>query len=321
LTVNTVGSGSVTVDPVQAVYTTGQVVTLTPVPADNSWEFTGWSGDLTGSADPAALMMDGDKVVTATFVPVSLEWGSIDITRSGSDWVVELENSLIYVKYGFSQIKQGEPYDRIVEFVVKSRNTLVADKLDGRQSNSPTIYTITNATVTFDGPDRKTVRITFGNNQRVTNVTMFRGSPVLQLDYQSGGHNLDYGIVGNTWKIYGAEAWQALNGWPITYPTLQDNITFSGSYYRDQWGDPGPLSYNGSMIMGLYNSSTGFGAGLVLSFADDIRFLKLIDPGDGKGFERWIDGGAHTAYLYPVTGGAAELISLGKQIVDDDFLD
>jgi hypothetical protein len=51
LTINTVGSGSVGKDPDQATYHYGDVVTLTAT-ADPGWTFTGWSGDLSGSANP-----------------------------------------------------------------------------------------------------------------------------------------------------------------------------------------------------------------------------------------------------------------------------
>ncbi len=66
LTANTAGSGSVTLEPQQTSYAYGEVVTLTAA-ADTGWVFTGWSGDLGGSTNPAALTMDGDKSVTATF--------------------------------------------------------------------------------------------------------------------------------------------------------------------------------------------------------------------------------------------------------------
>jgi hypothetical protein len=71
---------------------------------------------------------------------------------------------------------------------------VIPNELDGRHSDSNLgFYTIT--TVTYDGPDKKAVRIIFGNNQRATDASIFKDSPVLQLDYQSGGHNLDYGKV------------------------------------------------------------------------------------------------------------------------------
>jgi uncharacterized repeat protein (TIGR02543 family) len=69
LTVNTVGSGSVTSNPAQASYHHGDVVTLTAT-ADSGWSFDGWSGDLTGIESPKAITMDGDKSVTATFTEV-----------------------------------------------------------------------------------------------------------------------------------------------------------------------------------------------------------------------------------------------------------
>jgi uncharacterized repeat protein (TIGR02543 family) len=66
LTVNTVGNGTVTVDPNQATYTYGQTVTLTAVP-DPGWTFANWSGDLTGSTNPDQITITGDMSVTANF--------------------------------------------------------------------------------------------------------------------------------------------------------------------------------------------------------------------------------------------------------------
>ncbi|GAG05533.1 unnamed protein product, partial [marine sediment metagenome] len=68
LTVETAGTGagSVWLDPAGGVYDEGTVVTLTATGETGS-EFTGWSGDLTGSVNPAMVTMDADKAVTATF--------------------------------------------------------------------------------------------------------------------------------------------------------------------------------------------------------------------------------------------------------------
>jgi uncharacterized repeat protein (TIGR02543 family) len=66
LTVDTVGNGSVAADPYQAGYHYGDVVTLTAT-ADPGWTFAGWSGDLSGSANPATITITGDASVTATF--------------------------------------------------------------------------------------------------------------------------------------------------------------------------------------------------------------------------------------------------------------
>lgn len=62
------GSGSVTesLGQLLAAYTYGQVVSLTAAPA-SGWQFNSWSGDLGGSANPATLLIDVPKSVTANF--------------------------------------------------------------------------------------------------------------------------------------------------------------------------------------------------------------------------------------------------------------
>ncbi|MEJ2753084.1 MAG: hypothetical protein P8169_10495, partial [Chloroflexota bacterium] len=68
LSYNVTGSGAIELDPQpdeNGRYVCSQVVTLQATPEDT---FVEWSGDLTGSEPTAALMMDGDKAVTATFV-------------------------------------------------------------------------------------------------------------------------------------------------------------------------------------------------------------------------------------------------------------
>ena len=69
LTVNTVGQGSVTLNPPGGVYNEGTVVTLTAVP-DSGWQFDNWSGDLSGSTNPANITMNANKTVTANFSEV-----------------------------------------------------------------------------------------------------------------------------------------------------------------------------------------------------------------------------------------------------------
>src|SRR5690606_23309468 len=66
LTVSTVGSGTVTREPDLAGYPAGTEVTLTAAPAAG-WQFAGWSGGLTGTANPQALTINTATSVTATF--------------------------------------------------------------------------------------------------------------------------------------------------------------------------------------------------------------------------------------------------------------
>jgi hypothetical protein len=66
LTVSTVGGGSVTLNNT-GPYNYGDVVLLTAVPSAG-WNFTSWSGNLTGSTNPATLTITGNMFVTANFV-------------------------------------------------------------------------------------------------------------------------------------------------------------------------------------------------------------------------------------------------------------
>ncbi|MCK6623353.1 MAG: hypothetical protein L6Q94_22935, partial [Calditrichia bacterium] len=66
LSVSVQGGGAVALDPSGGVYDSLEVVTLTATP-DSGWVFAGWSGDLSGSANPDSLLMDGNKSVTAIF--------------------------------------------------------------------------------------------------------------------------------------------------------------------------------------------------------------------------------------------------------------
>ncbi len=82
LTVNTVGSGSVTKNPNIATYSSGTSVTLTAVP-NAGWAFSGWSGDLTGSANPESITMNSNKAVTATFVEAQTYTLTVNTVGSG----------------------------------------------------------------------------------------------------------------------------------------------------------------------------------------------------------------------------------------------
>ena len=64
-------SDTVQANPDKVSYNVGEIVELSAV-ADPGWAFESWSGDLMGSANPATLVMDRDKLVTATFVVDSI---------------------------------------------------------------------------------------------------------------------------------------------------------------------------------------------------------------------------------------------------------
>jgi hypothetical protein len=58
--------GEVTKDPDQATYVLGDRVVLSAIP-EPGYEFVGWSGDLTGSENPATIIMHADRLIKARF--------------------------------------------------------------------------------------------------------------------------------------------------------------------------------------------------------------------------------------------------------------
>ncbi|WP_282088790.1 InlB B-repeat-containing protein [Aquimarina algiphila] len=96
LTTNTTGQGSVSG---AGTYNDGSSATVTATPA-SGWQFDGWSGALSGSANPASLTMNTNKTVTATFTETNTgggQTGSVEVAISnGSDDVEEGENGTIY---------------------------------------------------------------------------------------------------------------------------------------------------------------------------------------------------------------------------------
>jgi fibronectin type 3 domain-containing protein len=82
LVVNLVGSGSVTYNGT-GVYDPGDVVEIMATPAVG-WQFSGWSGDLSGSAVPEYLTMDSNKTVTATFTEIPEYFLFVNLVGSGS---------------------------------------------------------------------------------------------------------------------------------------------------------------------------------------------------------------------------------------------
>jgi uncharacterized repeat protein (TIGR02543 family) len=82
LDISVVGGGSVSKSPNQETYHYGDTVTLTATP-NAGWTFTGWSGDLTGTTNPATLIIDADPQATATFTQIEYTL-AVSVVGSGS---------------------------------------------------------------------------------------------------------------------------------------------------------------------------------------------------------------------------------------------
>ncbi|MBW1900431.1 MAG: fibronectin type III domain-containing protein, partial [Deltaproteobacteria bacterium] len=81
LSINTTGLGSIS--PPGGNYRENTAVELIAIP-DSGWVFSGWGGDLDASTNPATIIMDSDKTVTANFVQLpNLYTLSLNITGQG----------------------------------------------------------------------------------------------------------------------------------------------------------------------------------------------------------------------------------------------
>jgi hypothetical protein len=93
--INPSGAGSVTLNPSGVVYVAGTTVTLTAV-ASSGWVFSGWGGDLSGNQNPATIVMNSSKTVTANFVRSSYTL-TVNINPSGAGSVTLNPSGGVYV--------------------------------------------------------------------------------------------------------------------------------------------------------------------------------------------------------------------------------
>ena len=95
--VSPTGSGSVTKSPDKASYVYGDVVTLT-ASANTGYSFASWSGDASGTTNPYALTINGNKSVTANFTQNQYTL-SVGVSPTGSGSVTKSPDKASYV-YG-----------------------------------------------------------------------------------------------------------------------------------------------------------------------------------------------------------------------------
>lgn len=267
------------------------------------------------------------------------DWGSITVTPDPLGGMrVTLENSKLRCQYGVTDMPGSGLEAFIKELILKGANENQAgamlDELgmSADEGRGP----ITKAQVTYVGPDRMTVRMesparteptAFHGARVVEEVTIYPDSLILRLDYIEYGVNVvDWTSPGGTTTgtpvIHGADKW------------IRGHVLYPDQYYSvlpEEKGDPedaGSLNYHGSIIAGVYNPANGRGIARVMPVADTsvmkhmgeyrgIEWFPHVEwspPYASKGHRR-----PFTGYLYLVTGGAEEILSVGKRVAEGEL--
>lgn len=216
------------------------------------------------------------------------------------------------------------------DIVIKSKNKDAVTKYVDACAQRPAAD---NATITYNGTDKKTVRVEFNSATRsgVIDYTIYPNSPVIRIDYleyEYGGwaNIVDvFDLGSHNQRIYGQEDFiRELQYYPDSYWNTHDE-----PYKSTDPVDGGSLNYNGYGIM-LYGDSspTGYGIGRILPFFSlnvngGMRIIKLLD----WGYETFVATGNNSSNRKPFTGflyvwdsGQDDAITLGQNIIDD-YLD
>ncbi|WP_299159012.1 choice-of-anchor Q domain-containing protein [uncultured Tenacibaculum sp.] len=146
LTINTVGSGSVTESPIPTNgggYNFGDLVTLTATPAAG-YKFDGWSGAITSTNNPETITMNGSKNLTATFSLKPVIYVDKDATgaNDGSSWTnayTNLQTALTNVTANSDIWIADGTYkrhttDRFLSFIVNTTNIGIYGGFNGTET-------------------------------------------------------------------------------------------------------------------------------------------------------------------------------------------
>jgi len=267
---------------------------------------------------------------------VSAEDPQLNIEIANDKSYVVLENSQIYVKY-LSYVDNHEQFS-IKELRIKSANNenQVGTGLYNYIEADAGRGTLSDASIIYDGTDRKTVRLIWNNKddplKKITHeVSIYPHSRHLKIDYINVQHGLnivDLGQPGGTNS--GIHVAYGHSGWGRDYIT-HTNPSYHGSYYNryppDGVNDPadgGSLNYNDHFIVGVYNSANGRGFARAMPVAATHVLKLLLEPNIRRGLELfpypfYIPHPSFTGYLYVVTDGESEILSVGKILADGDM--
>ncbi|MBN1185998.1 MAG: carbohydrate-binding protein [Bacteroidales bacterium] len=99
LTTNISGSG--TVNPSSGTYESGTVVSVTATPS-SGYQFSGWSGDASGTSNPLSLTMNSNKNITATFTQTTAAATLVKHGTGSAYQTITLGESIVSFYYSWT---------------------------------------------------------------------------------------------------------------------------------------------------------------------------------------------------------------------------
>ena len=222
LTVNTEGEGSVAKNEVQAKsYEHGTTVQLTPS-AGEGWTFVKWTGDLSGSDNPAQITVDDPKVVTAVFEPLFY------LAKNGVTVVCP------EAQPGETGILNGENYGKEYEAVDRTM-------LDQKISNEEDVAAVCTSPIT-DMSELLKDKDSFNRDISkwdVSNVTNMDSMFVNTDDFNADISSWDVSSVTNMSQMFnGAAAFnQDISSWDVSSVTDMSSMFYRADVFNRDIGN------------------------------------------------------------------------------------
>ncbi|NIM15164.1 MAG: PKD domain-containing protein [Candidatus Aminicenantes bacterium] len=282
LTTNTVGNGSITLDPPGGTYNEGTVVTLTAVP-DAGWQFDGWSGDLSGTQNPTTITMNSDKNVTATFSQIPVPQYTLTVNTVGQGSVTLNPPGGVYDEGTVVTLTAtpdaGWQFDNWSGDLSGTQNpttiTMNSDKtVTANFSEVGTTGTVGNTTVfgsTSVSINRRAMPFTMPENGYINSVTMYHvggsGGLILGVYDGEGTPQNRLGVTPTT-TINTSAGWQTINLTGSAYVAGGSTVWLAWVYESNpgiayQTGSPGRFQSGDTWSGGMPDP---FGSGTQASY-------------------------------------------------------
>ena len=186
LTVNAGSGGSVTLNPTGGSYASGTVVTLNAVAA-TGYIFYGWSGDVSGSTNPATITMNGNKFVTATFVAGTCS--TVNLTATEDTYLSAAD--VTFNNGGNTQLHVDATTD------TSRRTTLLKWDLSVSGSGIPTAATVSAASLSLYVEDASPLVFNLYNMRRTwVEGTSNRAASTTSANWNTYNGTTSWGTVG-----------------------------------------------------------------------------------------------------------------------------